>query len=102
MGPDWAEGLKKANAELPHLVSQMRSPLSWLNNQLNDGRKYLCGEAQAAIDAQFYHIVWFLRGRWAQGAALLSEFSNVEKWENPLPLLAMANPASCRLSKQSK
>jgi glutathione S-transferase len=81
LGPDWAEGLKKANAELPHLVAQMRASLSWLNNQLSDGRKFLCGDAPAAIDAQFYHIVWFLRGRWTQGAALLSEFSNVETWE---------------------
>lgn len=82
LGEDWAEGLKKAYADLPHLVAQMRAPLSWLNAQLADGRKFLLGDAPAAIDAQFYHVVWFLRGRWAEGPSFLSEFRELVKWEN--------------------
>jgi len=81
MGPDWAEGLKKANANLPHLVSQIRAPFDRFNEQLSDGRKYLFGDAPAAIDAQIYHVVWFLRGRCVQGPALLSEFPDLERWE---------------------
>jgi len=81
LGADWAEGLKKANENLPHLASQMRGPMSWLNMQLSDGRKYLLGPEAAAIDAQFYHLVWFLRGRWNKGPAFLSEFPHLEKWE---------------------
>lgn len=82
LGPDWAEGLKMANANLPHIVSQMRAPFTWLNEQLSDGRKYLCGEHPAAIDAQIYYVVWFLRDRWIQGPGFLSEFSQLERWEN--------------------
>ena len=41
LGSDWAEGLKKANETLPHLASQMRGPLSWLNSQLADNRRLL-------------------------------------------------------------
>lgn len=82
LGEDWAEGLKKANADLPHLVAQMRAPLSWLNTQLADGRKFLLGDAPAAIDAQFYHVVWFLRGRWSDGPSFLSEFKNLVRWED--------------------
>lgn len=81
LGADWAEGLKKANENLPHLASQMRGPMSWLNMQLSDGRKFLLGPDAAAIDAQFYHLVWFLRGRWDKGAAFLSEFPHLEEWE---------------------
>jgi len=81
MGEDWAEGLKQANAQLPHLVAQARTPLSWLDTQLSDGRSFLLGEAPAAIDAQIYYIVWFLRGRWADGPAFLSEFTNLLRWE---------------------
>jgi len=81
LGSDWAEGLKAANETLPHLAAQMRGPLHWLNNQLADGRKFLLGDDPAAIDAQFYHIIWFLRGRWPQGPEFLSEFSYLEKWE---------------------
>lgn len=81
LGEDWAEGLKKAHADLPHLVAQMRAPLSWLNTQLSDGRDFLLGAAPAAIDAQIYHVVWFLRGRWSGGPSFLSEFIDLIRWE---------------------
>lgn len=84
LGEDWAAGLKKAHADLPHLVSQMRAPLSWLDAQLADGRAFLLGEAPAAIDAQFYHVVWFLRGRWSDGPSFLSKFENLVQWEKNL------------------
>lgn len=80
-GADWAEGLKSANASLPHLASQMRAPLSWLNDQLSDNRRFLLGDAPGAIDAQIYHVVWFLRGRWTEGSVFLSEFPHLERWE---------------------
>lgn len=82
LGEDWAAGLKQANADLPHLVSQMRAPLSWLNAQLSDGRAFLLGDQPAAIDAQFYYVVWFLRGRWSGGPSFLSEFEQLLRWED--------------------
>jgi glutathione S-transferase len=81
LGSDWAAGLKAANAALPHLASQFRAPLSWANDQLSDGRAFLLGDAPAAIDAQMFHVIWFLRGRWDKGPAFLSEFSHLERWE---------------------
>ena len=82
LGTDWAAGLKAANEALPHLASQMRGPLHWLNDQLSDDRTYLLGEKPAAIDAQFYHLIWFLRGRWKQGPAFLAEFPHLVRWED--------------------
>ena len=81
LGEDWAAGLKQANAQLPHLVAQMRAPLTWLDDTLSDGRSFLLGDAASAIDAQIYYVVWFVRGRWAGGPAMLSEFSHLERWE---------------------
>lgn len=81
LGENWAEGLKAANAQLPHLVAQLRAQLAWLNGQLSDGRPYLLGPAPAAIDAQIYHVIWFVRGRWAGGAAMLAEFPDLVRWE---------------------
>ena len=81
LGEDWALALKQANADLPHLVSQVRAPLSWLNAQMSDGRAFFLGPQPAAIDAQFYHLVWFLRGRWAGGPSFLSEFKDLVRWE---------------------
>lgn len=82
LGEQWADGLKQANEQLPHLVSQVRPPLSWINTQLSDGRNFLLGDAPSAIDAQLFHVVWFLRGRWAAGPTMLSEFSDLKRWEN--------------------
>jgi glutathione S-transferase len=98
LGEDWAAGLKKANAELPHLVAQLRAPLSWLNSQLSDGRSFLLGDAPAAIDAQFYHIVWFLRGRWADGPSFLSEFTGLVRWEENV--LAIGHGTSTVMSPE--
>ena len=70
-GDDWAKNLKAANKTLPHQVAQMRTALFWLDGQLSDGRAFLTGDQPGAIDAQVYHVVWFLRGRWAQGPAFL-------------------------------
>ena len=82
LGENWAEGLKAANANLPHLAAQFRAPLSWANDLLSDGRAFLLDDAPAAIDAQLYHLVWFLRGRWDRGPAFLSEFTHLVRWEN--------------------
>ena len=87
LGEDWAERLKQANTQLPHLVAQLRAPLTWLNNNLSDGRKYLLGAEAAAIDAQFYHVVWFIRGRWEGGPAFLSEFTHLARWEKSISAL---------------
>ena len=81
LGQDWAEGLRAANAALPHLAAQLRAPLHRVNGQLSDNRKFLLGNDPAAIDAQLYHLVWCLRGRWDRGPAFLSEFKHLEGWE---------------------
>jgi glutathione S-transferase len=80
-GEDWVEELKRVSSQLPHIVAQVRSPLTWLDGQLKDGRNFLLGPEPAAIDAQIYYIVWFIRGRWGGGPSLLSEYSNLLRWE---------------------
>lgn len=91
LGENWAEGLKKANAELPHLVAQFRAPLSWLEQQLSDERPYLLGEEAAAIDAQMYHVIWFVAGRWDGGPVLVAQFPHVQRWMNRILDLGHGN-----------
>lgn len=81
LGPDWAEGLKDAGAALGHLAAQIRGQLSLLDAQLSDGRAFLLGDAPGALDAQIYHVIWFLRGRWDSGAGFLQQFQQIEAWE---------------------
>ena len=94
LGADWPEGLKRANAQLPHLVAQMRAPLSWMNAQLNDGRAFLLGSDPAAIDAQMYHNIWFVRGRWSGGSAMLSEFPDLVRWEDNVRMIGHGTPTA--------
>lgn len=93
LGKDWADGLRHANAELPHLVAQLRAPLAWLNRQLSDGRTFLLGTAPAAIDAQIYHVVWFVRGRWDGGPSLFSEFPELVRWEDNVRAIGHGKPS---------
>ncbi len=80
-GKNWAEGLKQANVQLPHLAAQMRAPMSWLDTQLADDRPYLLGTEPTLIDAQIYHVVWFIDGRWSAGPNFLSEFKHLKHWQ---------------------
>ena len=80
MGADWANGLKEANATMSHLASQLRGPLHRINHQLSDGRPFVLGQEPAAIDAQLYHLFWFVRGRWSNGPNFMSEFTFIEEW----------------------
>lgn len=79
-GPDWANAMKQAHGDLPHLAAQMRAALFWFEEQLSDGRTFVQGSQPGAVDAQLFHVVWFVRGRWEQGAAFLSEFPSLELW----------------------
>ncbi|MEL6377047.1 MAG: glutathione S-transferase family protein [Pseudomonadota bacterium] len=82
LGPDWAQGLKDAGNEVPHLAAQMRGALTWINRQFSDGRAFLLGKAPGAIDAQVYHLVWFIHGRWDNGPTFLSEFPDLLRWKD--------------------
>jgi len=94
LGEDWAAGLKQANAQLPHLVSQLRAPLSWLDNMLSDGRNFLMGNEPGALDAQFFHVIWFVRGRWTDGPAMLDEFKHLTLWESRTSALGHGTSSS--------
>lgn len=97
-GDSWSENLQKANAQLPHLVAQFSGILSWLDEMLGDGRSFLTGEHSAALDAQIYHVIWFIRGRFAGGEALLAEFPNLTRWENNIK--AIGHGVSTSLSAE--
>ncbi len=81
LGPDWAAGLKAANAELPHLAAQLRAHFGWANDRLATGRQFMLGDTPGLPDALIWHVVWFIRGRWADGPQMLSEFPELVRWE---------------------
>lgn len=89
-GPQWQQALTQAQSDLPHLAAQMRGQLSWVDQQL-DHHHYLSGNAAGLVDACVYYLVWFLRGRWEHGPAFLSEFGNIELWEQRIQAIGHGN-----------
>ena len=92
LGPDWAERLKAANADLPHLAAQMRAHIGWVDDRLSKGRYYMLGDRPGLPDVLCWHVVWFLRGRWADGPAFLAQFQNVTAWEARMKALWHGKP----------
>ena len=92
LGPDWAARLKAANADLPHLAAQMRAHIGWIDDRLSLGRQFMLGDNPGLPDVLCWHVVWFLRGRWADGPAFLSQFTNVTAWEARMEALGQGTP----------
>ncbi len=70
--------------DLPHLIAQLRAAFSWLENSLQESGAYVLGPKPGLADALFYYLVWFLRVRWPEGAAFLSQFPALLTWEATL------------------
>jgi glutathione S-transferase len=81
LGADWAEGLKQAHADLPHIAAQIRGQFGWVDQRLATGRRFMLGDAPGLPDALAYYLVWFVRGRWPEGPAFLAQFPALEAWE---------------------
>lgn len=90
LGADWDLG--RVQADLPHIVAQLRAHIGWIDQRLADGRRFLPGDAPGLPDALGYYLVWFVRGRWAEGPRLLSEFPHLEAWETRMQALGHGNP----------
>ncbi|MEM6488688.1 MAG: glutathione S-transferase family protein [Pseudomonadota bacterium] len=87
LGPDWASALDQARSDLPHLAAQMRRAFAEFDGLLQAGGPWMLGGEPSLADALVWHIVWFVRGRWDRGPALLDEFAALTAWEGRLAAL---------------
>lgn len=78
-GPDfdWQEQKRR----LPHTLAQIRAQFGWMEGRLRGDRDFMLGAAPGLPDALCYHLVWFFRGRYAGGPALLDQFPHLVAWE---------------------
>ena len=79
LGPnfDW----QAQKRDLPHTLAQVRAQLGWMDARLAGGRDFMLGGDPGLPDALCYHLVWFLRGRYAGGPELIDQFPNLAAWE---------------------
>ncbi|MEM7237760.1 MAG: glutathione S-transferase family protein [Pseudomonadota bacterium] len=80
LGADWQERLEEAHTENAHYASQMRVALTWVGD-MAARQPFLTGPHPGYADALAYHVVWFLRGRWAGGPDLVSSIPALAAWE---------------------
>ena len=89
-GPEW--DLQKVQADLAHVLAQLRAQLGWIDERLAHGRAFILSQP-GLPDALIYYLVWFLRGRWEGGPALLSEFPALEAWEARVKAIGHGSPS---------
>jgi glutathione S-transferase len=80
--------------DVPHTLAQLRAQLAWADDQLSEGRAFMLGTEPGLADASLYYIVWFLRGRYAGGPALLQEFEHLLAWEQRVCALGHGDSAA--------
>lgn len=84
-GPD--HDFKAMGADLGHIVAQLRGQIGWIEQRLETGRSFMLGDNPGLPDALAYYLVWFVRGRWDRAPEFLSEFPNLEAWEERVKAL---------------
>ena len=84
--------LNKVKADLPHLIAQLRAQFGWMDQRVSGGRRFMLGDQPGLPDALCYYLVWFMRGRWQGGPALIAEFSALEAWEQRVKAIGHGRP----------
>jgi len=84
--------LNKVKADLPHTIAQLRAQFGWMDQRVSSGRRFMLGDQPGLPDALCYYLVWFVRGRWQGGPALIAEFSGLEAWEQRVKAIGHGRP----------
>jgi glutathione S-transferase len=67
--------------EIPHLTAQFRAQADFLEQQLQDGRPFLLGDAPGLADIHAYFPVWMARGNVPTSARIFGHQGNLAAWE---------------------
>ncbi len=70
---------------------QLKTYLGWIEQQLGDGRKFLCGEAASIADFSVAQSVWFIR-RAPPIATVLAPFTKLVEWYERVAAFAPKRP----------
>ena len=73
-------------------AAQLKTYLGWLEQQLADGRKYLCGDAASIADFSVAQSIWFIR-RAPPIATVLAPCPRLVAWYERIAAFAPQRPA---------
>jgi glutathione S-transferase len=89
LGPD--RTFDQLGDEIPHLTSQIHAQFGWIDQRLATGRTFMLGDTPGLPDVMAYYLVWFLRGRWADGPNFLTRFPALQAWEQRMKDIGHGN-----------
>lgn len=79
--------MAKEAADMPHILAQFRAQIGWLEERLSSTGPYLLGDQPGMPDLLIWYLVWFIRQRAENAAAILSEFQLLNLWETRMDAL---------------
>ncbi len=68
-------------ASVPQMRDQFRAHLQWIDAQLSDGRRWMCGDPFSLCDINAYMNVWYVRNSLTVLDQMLAEFPSTRAWE---------------------
>jgi glutathione S-transferase len=63
-----------------------------MDQRVSGGRRFMLGDQPGLPVALCYYLVWFVRGRWQGGPALIAEFPGLEAWEQRVKAIGHGRP----------
>lgn len=71
----------RLEVDIPHLYTQFRANLAYVERMLADGRPFVLGERPSFADVDAYFPVWMARANIGEAARLLQPFERLRAWE---------------------
>jgi glutathione S-transferase len=68
-------------AAIPQMRDQFRAHVAWIEAQLGDGRRWMCGDAPGLCDVNAYMNLWYVRAHLPNADEMLAEFAQTKAWD---------------------
>ncbi|UPJ49995.1 glutathione S-transferase family protein [Bradyrhizobium sp. 200] len=68
-------------AAIPQMRDQFRANVQWIEAQLADNRRWMCGDRASLCDINAYMNVWYIRAHLPDLDRMLAEFPATTAWE---------------------
>ena len=83
--------LDDIKAKYANALANVRTQFGWIDDCVS-AQDFMMGDTPGLADALAYYLVWFLRDRMADGEAFLSQFENLQRWEQRIKAIGHGNP----------
>jgi len=83
--------LDDIKAKYANALANVRAQFGWIDDCVK-AQDFMMGDAPGLADALGYYLVWFLRDRMADGETFMSQFENLQHWEQRIKAIGHGSP----------